>query len=92
VLAVVAVIAAGGWIATRAVYFVGTDPSGFVTVYRGLPYQGPVGLRLYEPAYQSGVPAAEIPAARRRDILDHRLRSASDARDLVRKLELRQVG
>ena len=92
VLAVVVVIAAGGWIATRAVYFVGSDPSGFVTVYRGLPYQGPIGLRLYEPAYQSGVPATEIPAARRRQILDHRLRSGSDARDLVRKLELRQVG
>jgi PPM family protein phosphatase len=91
-VAVVAVVAAGGWIATRAVYFVGTDSTGFVTVYRGLPYEGPVGLRLYDRAYVSGVPATEIPARRRGEILDHRLRSRDDARDLVRKLELRQVG
>jgi PPM family protein phosphatase len=92
VIAVVALVAAGGWIATRAVYFVGTDAAGFVTVYRGLPYEGPIGLRLYDPAYVSAVPAAEIPVRRRGEILDNRLRSHDDARDLVRKLELRQVG
>ncbi|MFL5821059.1 MAG: Stp1/IreP family PP2C-type Ser/Thr phosphatase [Solirubrobacteraceae bacterium] len=92
VLMAVAAVAAGGWLATRAVYFVGTDANGFVTVYQGLPYEGPVGLRLYERAYESGVPATEIPAGRRGAILDHRLRSRDDARDLVRKLELKQVG
>jgi protein phosphatase len=95
VLAVAAigfVVAAGAWIATRAVYFVGTDEDGFVTVYQGLPFQGPLGTRLYDQAYVSAVPASDIPVSRRPAILDHRLRSQADARDLVRKLELGQVG
>jgi hypothetical protein len=46
---------------------------------------------LYETYYSSGVPAAEVPTDRRKSILDHRLRSKSDASDLVRKLELGQV-
>jgi protein phosphatase len=87
----VACIAAGGWIASRAVYFVGTDEAGFVAVYRGLPYDGPLGLPLYDRVYVSGVPAAEIPAQRRGAVLNHELRSRDDARDLVRKLELGQV-
>ena len=79
------------WIASRAVYFVGTD-EGFVAMYRGLPYDGPLGLSLYERVYVSGVPASEIPATRRPAILDHELRSRDDARDLVRQLELGRVG
>jgi protein phosphatase len=90
--AIAFVVAAGAWIATRAVYFVGTDEDGFVTVYQGLPFQGPLGTRLYDQAYVSAVPASDIPVSRRPAILDHRLRSQSDARDLVRKLELGQVG
>jgi PPM family protein phosphatase len=91
VLAIVAVLGAGTWIATRAVYFVGTDPDGFVTIYRGLPYDGPGGVDLYQSYYTSGVPASEVPARRRKALLDHQLRSRDDVTDLVRKLELNQV-
>jgi len=90
-IVVAATVLTGAWIATRAVHFVGAEPEGFVTVYRGLPYEGPVGLRLYERLYVSAVPVSELPAARRRALLDHRLRSREDAQDLVRKLELGQV-
>jgi protein phosphatase len=90
-LVVAGLVAAGGWLASRSVYFVGAEPDGFVAVYRGLPYEGPLGLRLYDRFFVSGVPVAEIPAARRRTLLDHRLRSREDARDLVRRLELGQV-
>ena len=90
-IAVFGVVLTGAWIATRAVYFVGAEPEGFVTVYRGLPYDGPAGLRLYERMYVSAVPISELPPARRRTLLDHRLRSREDAQDLVRKLELGQV-
>jgi serine/threonine protein phosphatase PrpC len=90
-IVVAAAILTGAWIATRAVYFVGAEREGFVTVYRGLPYEGPIGLRLYERMYVSAVPISELPAARRRALLDHRLRSREDAQDLVRKLELGQV-
>jgi len=91
VLAILAVLGAGVWIATRAVYFVGTDPDGVVTIYRGLPYDGPGGVDLYQEYYTSGVPASELPARRRKSLLDHQLRSRDDVTDLVRKLELGQV-
>jgi len=91
VLTVVVLIGVGAWIGSRAVFFVGTNSQGVVTVYRGLPYDLPAGIHLYETYYTSGVPASELPADRRKRILDHKLRSKSDASDLVRKLELGQV-
>ena len=91
VLAIAAVLGAGAWVATRAVYFVGTDSDGFVTIYRGLPYDGPGGVDLYQSYYTSGVPASELAASRRKSLLDHQLRSRDDVTDLVRKLELGQV-
>src|SRR3954447_20616679 len=91
VVAVVALLAVAAWLATRAVFFVGTDSSGVVTIYRGLPYELPLGLKLYEQYYASGVPATELPARRRRSLLDNELRSRSDATDLVRQLETGQL-
>ena len=86
-LVVVAVLAVGAYAAARQVYFVGTDDAGLVTVYRGLPYDLPLGVELYSAQYRSGVPATSIPAARRARVLDHEWRSQSDADDLVRQLE-----
>jgi protein phosphatase len=91
-LTIVVLIGVGAWIGSRAVFFVGTNSNGVVTVYRGLPYDLPGGIHLYESYYTSGVPATELPADRRKRILNHQLRSKSDASDLVRKLELGQVG
>jgi serine/threonine protein phosphatase PrpC len=90
-LAILAVLGAGAWVASRAVYFVGVDNAGFVTIYRGLPYEGPGGVDLYQEYYTSAVPVSDVPAGRRTGLLDHQLRSQQDAADLVRKLELRQV-
>jgi PPM family protein phosphatase len=92
VLTIVVLIGVGAWIGSRAVFFVGTNSNGIVAVYRGLPFELPGGIHLYETYYTSGVPASELTADRRKRILDHRLRSKSDASDLVRKLELGQVG
>ena len=86
-LAVLAVVAIGAYVAAREVYFVGTDDGGLVTVYRGVPYELPLGIDLYSPQYRSGLPAGSIPAARRERVLDHQWRSRSDAEDLVRQLE-----
>jgi protein phosphatase len=91
VLTIVVLIGVGAWIGSRAVFFVGTNSNGIVTVYRGLPFELPGGIHLYETYYTSGVPASELAAERRKRILDNRLRSKSDASDLVRKLELGQV-
>ena len=87
VLLVVALLVAGGTVAARQVYFLGTDDGGFVTVYRGVPYELPLGLDLYSERYRSGVPATSIPDARRERVLDHQWRSRADAEDLVRQLE-----
>jgi len=86
-LAILALVGTAGWIASRAVFFVGTDGSGSVTIFRGLPYDLPAGVRLYQSFYVSGVSATEVAPNRRGRLLDHRLRSREDAADLVDQLE-----
>jgi PPM family protein phosphatase len=87
VLVVLVPVVAAGWMASRTVYFIGTTPDGFVTMYRGVPYELPAGIDLYSVNYVSGVPVDEVPAPRRAALLDHKLRSHDDAADLVRELE-----
>jgi PPM family protein phosphatase len=87
VLFLVACVLLGAYYATQTVYFVGTSNDGFVSVYRGLPYDLPAGLRLYAVNYESGVPADELSAAQTRTVTAHKLRSKNDAQDLVRQLE-----
>jgi protein phosphatase len=87
VLAVILILtASGGWIATRSVYFVGTDDHGFVTLYSGLPYELP-GLDLFSTEFTSGVPAQELSPQVRRTVTEHKLRSQDDAVDLIRQIE-----
>ena len=86
-LLLVAAVVAGLYALSRQVYFIGTNDAGLVTVYRGLPYELPLGINLYEEEYASGMPARAIPPARRKRVLDHEWRSRSDAVDLVRALE-----
>ena len=76
-----------GWQASRAAFFVGTDSQGTVAIYRGLPYELPLGIDLYSKWYVSGVPSATLPPGQRQHLLDHRLRSKRDASDLVAALE-----
>jgi protein phosphatase len=70
----------------NSVYFVGSD-RGLVTLYRGLPYELPLGIDLYEKRYVSSVPVGALSPTERRRLLDHQLRSKDDATDLVRELE-----
>jgi protein phosphatase len=87
ILVVLIIVGVAGMFATRAVFFVGTNDNGMVTVYKGLPFDLPAGLKLYSEYSISGVPAEAVPPARRKELLDHTLRSQSDARDLVAQLE-----
>ncbi len=91
VLIVLFLVLAGGYLATRQLYFIGTNPQGIVAIYRGLPYELPGGIRLYETFYVSGMPAADVPADRRQSLLNHHLRSQQDASNLVRTVELGQL-
>jgi protein phosphatase len=93
VLALLAMVLAGGWIATRAVYFVGTDPRDdrTIAIFRGLPYDLPFGLELYDRYAGSGVTIDDVPPARRATFTDHKLRSRDDAENLVIALERGQI-
>jgi protein phosphatase len=90
-LAVLAVVVGGLYALSRQVYFVGTNDAGLVTVYKGIPYDLPLGINLYTEDYASGMPARAIPNARRARVLDHEWRSRTDAVDLVRALERGQL-
>ncbi len=91
VLVVLCLIIAGGYLASRQLYFIGTNAQGIITIYRGLPYDLPAGIHLYETFYISGVPASLVPADRRAALLNNNLRSQSNAADVVRALELGKV-
>jgi protein phosphatase len=71
----------------RSVYFIGQDDRGLVTVYRGVPYDLPFGMDLYDTQYVSSVQAARLRPFERRRLLDHELRSREDAASLIRRLE-----
>jgi protein phosphatase len=90
ILAGVVILAIAGGVlyaVTRSVWFVGTNDQGFVTLYRGLPYDLPLGTELYQQRYVSGVPALSLTPKRRKRVLDHQLRSHGDAQDLMRSLD-----
>jgi protein phosphatase len=90
-LALVAAVLGGLYALSRQVYFIGTNDAGLVTLYRGVPYELPFGIELYEEEYASGVPARAIPASRRERVLDHEWRGREDAVDLLRALERGQL-
>jgi protein phosphatase len=87
VIVVLLIVGAGLWTASRAVYFVGVDSGGAVTVYQGLPYDLPLGIELYDRYYTSGVTLAQVPERRRSVFTEHKLRSKDDAENLVSELE-----
>jgi protein phosphatase len=84
---VVAAVVVGFWVGSRQFYFVGTDDRGLVALYRGLPYELPFGLELWDREYSTGVPARLLPETRRDSVLDHRLRGKGDAVDLIKQVE-----
>jgi PPM family protein phosphatase len=87
VLFLVACVVLGAYYATQTVYFVGVSNDGFVSVYRGLPYDLPAGVDLYSVNYESGVPVDELTSSQKETVTAHKLRSKDDAQDLVRQLE-----
>jgi serine/threonine protein phosphatase PrpC len=91
IVVVLFLVGGGGYLASRQLFFIATDPQGIVTIYRGLPYNLPGGVHMYETFYVSGVPASIVPADRRGQLLNHQMRSQSDASNLVRELELGQL-
>ena len=80
-------LAVGATAAIRSAYFIGQNDRGLVTLYRGVPYELPAGIKLYDTQYVSSVQARSLRPFERRRLLDHQLRSRSDAADRIRDLE-----
>lgn len=88
---VLGLLVSAAYLALQSVYFIGTDQRGLVTVYNGLPYELPGGIKLYTSAYVSGVSASMLAPAHRQALLDHSLRSEGNAAELMRELELGEL-
>jgi protein phosphatase len=90
-LFVLFLVGAGGYIASRQLYFLGTNGQGTVVLYRGFPYVLPFGIPMYETYYVSGVPASTIPLDRRGTLLNHAMRDQTNATKLINDLELGKI-
>jgi protein phosphatase len=83
------VIIGGGFLLARSVYFLGTDSQGNVALYRGLPYQLPLGINLYSEQYSVPVQEGTLSEDRQRAVTGHTLRGKGDATSLVDDIKLR---
>ncbi len=93
VLAVVLVLAAvafGAWFGNRQIWFLGTDESGRVALYRGAPYELPFGIELYEQRYASPIQTEALPPRRQDAVTAHELRSRDDAVSLIEDIQQSQ--
>jgi serine/threonine protein phosphatase PrpC len=89
-LIVVAAIAFGAWYGNRQVWFLGTDSAGRVALYRGLPYELPFGVKLYDERYAIPVQTESLPPKRHDAVTGHDLRSRDDAVSLIEELQKSQ--
>jgi protein phosphatase len=89
-LVLVGAIAFGAWYGNRQVWFLGTDDGGRVALYRGLPYDLPLGISLYDERYASPIQTSGLPSKRGEAVSGHDLRSRSDAVSLIEDIEASQ--
>jgi len=89
-LAVIGAICFGAWYGNRQVWFLGTDSAGRVALYRGLPYELPFGVKLYDERYAIAVQTTALPARRQDAVTGHDLRSRSDAVSLIEDIQASQ--
>jgi protein phosphatase len=87
VLVIVAGLAALAVWGARQIYFLGSDSGGRLALYRGLPYDLPLGIDLYSEVYTAPVQVSSIPANRRDSASDHTLRFHDDAASLLEDLQ-----
>jgi protein phosphatase len=90
VLALVGALAFGAWYGNRQVWFLGTDDAGRVALYRGLPYELPFGIELYDERFASPIQTESLPPKRREAVTGHDLRSREDAVSLIEDIQKSQ--
>ena len=86
-----AALAFGAWYGNRQVWFLGTDDGGRVALYRGLPYELPFGIKLYDERYASPIQTESLPPRRRDAVTGHDLRSR-DGRRLADRRNRKEPG
>jgi protein phosphatase len=91
VVVVLGLLGSAAYLALQSVYFIGTNDRGLVTLFQGVPFRLPGNLALFSSRYVSGVSASTLTPQRRQTLLDHSLRSESNAASLIRSLELGQL-
>src|SRR5215207_3902117 len=89
-LLVVAAVVAGAVLFVRSIYFLGTDDQGNVAVYRGLPYELPLGVNLYSEQSSIPVQVGTLSEERQRAVTDHDLRGKDDATDFINDIDQRE--
>lgn len=87
VLVVIGAIVFGATYGLRHVWFLGTDDAGRVALYRGLPYELPFGIKLWDERYSAPVQTEALPERRREAVTGHDLRSRSGAVKLLEEIE-----
>jgi protein phosphatase len=88
-LVVVAAVVIGAVLFVRSIYFLGTDEGGNVAVYRGLPYELPLGVSLYSKQYSIPVQEGALSEDRQHAVTGHTLRSKDDATSLAQDIQTR---
>jgi len=81
----------GGLLAAQAVYFIGTDDNGQVTVFNGLPFALPAACACTR---STSSPGSRSPSSARSSAtasFNNELRSQESATHLVSQLELDQI-
>ena len=86
-LLIVALLGVAAFFGARQVYFLGADDGGELALFRGLPYDLPFGIELYDQQASTGLAIDDLPDSRRDSAVDHELRSRDDAESLISDLE-----
>jgi hypothetical protein len=86
VLVTVGLAAVAVW-GVRQIYFLGSDSGGRLALYRGLPYDLPLDIRLYSEVYAAPVQVSALPTDRRDSAVNHTLRFHGDAVSLLKDLQ-----
>jgi serine/threonine protein phosphatase PrpC len=86
-LVVIAALAFGAWYGLRQVWFLGTDDAGRVALYRGVPYELPFGIELYDERYAIPIQTSSLPPKRAAAVSGHDLRSRQDAASLIEDVQ-----
>src|SRR5262245_1662513 len=87
IAAAVLVVVGGAFLFARSIYFLGTNDSGYVAIYRGLPYELPFGINLYSEQSSIPVQVGTLSEERQQAVVEHELRGKDDATSLIDDIE-----